>query len=296
MKNLQTIFKSTGKFLSKNSAVILTGLGVAGLVMTTILAIKAAPKARDILDEECYRRGSEASDKAIEDSLDDDGNVNEEKYKKHFEEYNKELTKFDMIKLTWKCYLPVFISGAASIACIIGSHSIHAKRHAALAGLYSLSETAIKEYKDKILSLENGKDVLKEANEKIAKKNVDKKSKKPKKSSPDTKKDIQEKDIISTGTGEDLCMVDGRVFRSSKEHIRSCVNDLNEELLNSGTVISLNDFYRTIGLRGTPMGDYLGWNTFRPLKISFSTAETENGRPCLVIDYTNLPTYDFEEL
>ena len=43
--------KDTQKFVSKNAPAILTGIGIAGMVTTTVLAVKATPKAIDLLKE-----------------------------------------------------------------------------------------------------------------------------------------------------------------------------------------------------------------------------------------------------
>jgi len=41
--------------------------------------------------------------------------------------------------------------GAATIMCVVGSNSINARRVAALASLYSITETALDEYKAKVV-------------------------------------------------------------------------------------------------------------------------------------------------
>ena len=57
MNELAKFTKNLGGLISKNSPRILTGLGCAGVVSTTILAAKASPKAIAILEEEAeYRK------------------------------------------------------------------------------------------------------------------------------------------------------------------------------------------------------------------------------------------------
>ena len=104
----------------RRSPEILTGIGIAGLVTTTIFAVKATPKALDLIA-------------------------------KAEEEKQEELTKLEAVKVAWKPYIPAAISGATSIACLIGATSVNAKRNAALAAAYKLSETALVEYKDKVI-------------------------------------------------------------------------------------------------------------------------------------------------
>ncbi len=50
--SMKNFLVRTGETLSKNSPTILTGLGVAGVLSTTILAIKATPKALKLLELE----------------------------------------------------------------------------------------------------------------------------------------------------------------------------------------------------------------------------------------------------
>ena len=82
--------------LSKHSPEILIGLGIAGMVTTTVLAVKATPKALRLIDMK----------------------------KEELEVDN--LTPVETVKATWKCYVPAAVSGAVSIACLVGSHYVNA--------------------------------------------------------------------------------------------------------------------------------------------------------------------------
>ena len=60
--------------------------------------------------------------------------------------------------------------------------------------------------------------------------------------------------------------------------------------------VSLNDFYEEIGLARTSTGDRLGWNTDTGLlDLNFSSQLSEEGKPCLVIDFKVMPKYDFDK-
>lgn len=108
--------------LSEKSPEILIGLGLAGMLTSTVLAVKATPKALDIIREE--------------------------------EEYRKEaLTRLQKVKLTWKYYAPAAIGYCTSAACIIGANSVNSKRNAVLAGAYKISENALLEYRDKVVEV-----------------------------------------------------------------------------------------------------------------------------------------------
>ena len=121
-KSIKTAVDAVGKTMRSNSPTILTGLGVAGLVTTVVLAVKATPKAMKLIEE--------------------------------YDEYLGYKTTSDpmtTIKVAWKPYIPAMVMGTATIACIIGSNSINLRRNAALAGAYSLTETVLKEYQSKVV-------------------------------------------------------------------------------------------------------------------------------------------------
>jgi hypothetical protein len=122
MGTKETVLQKFGSTITKNSPTILTGLAVAGLVSTTVMAVRTTPKAVLIMDMECDRRGDVSA-----------------------------LPVKDTIQLTWKCYIPTAIMGGLTVACIIYANSINLRRNAALASVYSLSEAALKEYKTKVV-------------------------------------------------------------------------------------------------------------------------------------------------
>ena len=116
--------------LSKHSPELLTGIGIAGMITTVVLAVKATPKAINLIEEKKKDIYREQKGHDPEYRLD----------------YQKPLpSKLDYIKVAWKQYIPAAITGAASISCIIGASSVRAKRNAALATAYKLSETALRE-------------------------------------------------------------------------------------------------------------------------------------------------------
>ena len=58
--------------------------------------------------------------------------------------------------------------------------------------------------------------------------------------------------------------------------------------------ISLNEFYYEIGLNPISIGDDLGWNIDHGyIELSFSSQLTDDGNPCLVIDYQVTPRYEY---
>ena len=97
----------------------------------------------------------------------------------------------DIVKLTWKVFIPPILMGATSIACIIGANSINTSRNAALAALYSLSETAFREYKNKVIE-EIGRNKELKIRDDITKDQIN--------NNP-----MRDRTVIITGNGDVLC-------------------------------------------------------------------------------------------
>lgn len=250
--NTTRFFKGLQRTLTKHSPEILTGVGIAGMVTTTVLAVRATPKALRICET-----------------------VREE---------NEEPKKIDYVKAAWKCYIPAAVTGVVSTACLIGASSVNLKRNAALATAFQISQTALTEYREKVIETV-GEETEKVVREKVAEEKV--------RNNP-----IGDKEVIMIG-GEDFYCIDsitGRCFKSNENTIKRVQNDINQRLLNE-MYISLNEFYDEIGLSHTRVGDELGWNIDDGMLEIFITAvKDEKGRPCLVLDYNIAPKYDFSKL
>ena len=142
-KGISNFIKTVGNKLSEHSPEILTGIGITGLLSTTVLAVKATPKALRLIDG-----------------------------KK--EEYDTdELTNMEVIKTCWKCYIPAAVTASVSVACLIGANSVNNKRNAVLATAYKLSESAFSEYKEKVIET-IGEKKEEEVRDKIAKDRIEK--------------------------------------------------------------------------------------------------------------------------
>ena len=250
--NLTTIAKDIRKFASKRSPEILTGIGIAGMITTTILAVRATPKALELIEEQ-----------KEEESVD-------------------ELSSFEVVKVAWKPYIPAIITCVASTACLIGASSVNTKRNAALATAYKLSETALSEYRDKVV------ETIGEKKERIVR---DKVAEERVKKNP-----VSKNEVIVTGNGKTLCFdpISGRYFMCSIETIKKAENTLNKQMLHDiSGYVSLNEFYDELGLDHTSVGNDLGWNTNQLIDIDFSSQLNDNGEPSVVLDYLVAPKCDY---
>lgn len=248
---ISTFIKNAKHNLAKHSPEILTGIGIAGMVTTTVLAVRATPKALKLLEDAQY----------------DKGDI---------------LTAPEKIKVCWKCYIPSAVTGTLSIACLIGASSTHVRRNAALATAYKISETALSDYKAKVIETV-GEKKEQAIREKVAEEHVN-------------RNPVYQHEVILTEKGNTLCfdVLSSRYFKSDIEYIKKTVNELNRRMLRDNYV-SLNDFYYELGLQSTKIGDDIGWNVDRGfIDISFGTQLTSEDKPCIVIDYTCEPRYGYD--
>ena len=238
--------------LTKHSPEILTGIGIAGMISTTVLAVKATPKALMLLEDARYEKGSA-------------------------------LKPAEKVKAAWKPYIPAVVTGTVSAACLIGANSVHSRRTAALAAAYQLSETALSEYREKVVET-LGEKKEKAVREKISKDRVD-------------KQPVSSSEVYITNKGDTLFLdpLSQRYFKSDIELIRRAENTLNKQMLQDiSGYVSLNDFYGEIDLSYTDVGYDIGWNTDKLIDLDFHPVMTDDGRPCLAIDYIVPPQYKFD--
>ncbi len=249
--NVSKIVSDVRKGVKKHSPEILTGVGIAGMITTTVLAVKATPKALVLIEDK-------------KKELDVDS-----------------LNAKEVVQAAWPCYIPAALTGAVSVACLVGASSVNVRRNAALATAYTLSESALKEYQEKVVET-IGEKKEQSVRDAIAKDKVE-------------KNPVTNREVILTEKGNTLCFdtVSGRYFKSDIDKLKKVENELNRQMI-SEMYISLNEFYYEIGLDGISVGDELGWNIDNGyIDLQFSTQLATDGTPCLVIGYMVEPRYDY---
>ena len=251
-KKVSKLINRTKIWTQKHSPEILMGIGVTGMITTTVLAVKATPRALELI-------ALEKEELKVE-----------------------ELTPVETIKATWKCYIPAMALCAVSTSCIISANSVNSRRNAALAAAYKLSETAFTEYREKVVDTigEKKETSVKDA---IAKKKVE-------------QNPVAKQEIVLTGKGNTLCLdsISGRYFRSDIDKLKTAENELNKRMIHRENYISLSQFYEEIGLTSTSISDEIGWNVDKELiDLYFSSQLADDGTPCLVVQYDNMPFYGY---
>lgn len=249
-EKIHNAVKATKGFISKHSPEILTGIGLASMVTSTVFAVKATPKALELIQKEEYER-------------------------------KERLKPKDVLLTTWKEYIPAASFGIGGLICVISGCRIGAKRGAALATAYTVSERAFRTYREKVVET-IGEKKEKDIRQKINQEDIDK--------NPPV-----ESKIVITQKGNTLIKDEhsGRYFRSDLDTIRKAVNELNREMLHSN-YISLNQWYSAIGLEMVKDGHRLGWNIDRGLiELDFGTC-LAGDEPCITMEYSRPPEYNFD--
>ena len=114
---------------------------------------------------------------------------------------------------------------------------------------------------------------------------------------------VSKTDIIVTGKGKTLFFepLSHRYFYSTIELIKRAENKLNKDIICDpfDSVVTVNDFYEEIGIPTTATGDNLGWKLDIGLIDIYPSAQMaeegseHEGEPCIVLNYTNPPKYEF---
>ena len=240
-------------FLKRNSSTILTCVGGAGTIATAVLAVKATPKAMKLLDHAKEEKG-------------------------------EDLTKFEMVKVAWKPYIPAVITGASTLACIFGANILNKRQQAALTSAYALLDNSFKEYKKKAVEL-YGEDADKRIREEIAK-----------------DKYVEEDISISDNKQLFYDQFSGRYFESTTANVIRAEYEMNRRLsIFSGAY--LNEWYELMGLPEVDYGDHLGWSGAEIYDMCWESwldfihekVIMDDGLECMIISFSIDPTFGFED-
>lgn len=269
--NFGNIFRPIAKQVSKYGPEIAVGVGIAGMITTTILAVKATPKSLRLIEAEKKRRNHEIKEEAKESGKDSVGLIDR-------------LSILDTVKVAWKPYIPAMISGALSIGCIVGASTVHVKRNAALATAYQLAANTLSDYKEKVIET-IGEEKEREVQKKVDAKKVEK---------------INSTEPSFVRKGKPLCIepISGRPFEMDLEDVKAAINRLNYRLTGGmEECISLSEWYDEIGLKHTDVSDYMGWNIYSDglITVTEVPSSTDDGELCWVLEYAVLPHYKYEK-
>lgn len=238
--------KTIGTFLKRRSPEILTGIGIAGMGVSVVMAVKATPKAQTKLHED--------PDKT-------------------------DYTKWEVVKKTWKCYIPCALTFTASASCIIFASHTNFRRNAALAAACTTTENMLREYKDA------AKEVVGERKEEQIR---DKAAKNTVSNNPPPSMPAQ---FIDTKYSRFFDPWTGKYFYYDIDEMKHAIEDISYQLRDE-EYVTYNDFYDRIGQDRTRFGDFEGWNANDgAIRHCFSATIADDGTPCVVLGFTRDPRH-----
>lgn len=246
--SLESFAKNAVAVVKDNSPSILAALAVGGIATSTYVAYNTGYYVGRDIGEWEYENGEPLS------------------AKKKVETY-------------WKQHIPVFLLAGTTIACVIAGTAINNRRNAILGGTLALSETAFREYRDKVEKVVS-KQKREQVDQELAQDKMDKAS--------------YDGIIVN---GEDILMMEmisGRVFVSTTAKVEKAEIEIGRRMLNEDYV-SVNEWYDELGLARTELGDTMGWNHENPLEVAF-VAVKSGEKPAMGITYRFRPTVSFNSL
>lgn len=295
MKNKTEIMKSvngvTSKAvmkLKKHSPEILVVAGIAGTVVSAVLACKATTKIAEILDE------TKGTLDTIHEGM-ETGAINGQ-------EYTTEDGKKDTVvvyaqtgmKLA-KLYAPAIILGTLSITSILASNNILRKRNVALGAAYAAIDKSFKEYRGRVIE-RFGEQVDTELKYGI-------KAKKFEEIEVDPENGKEKKVKKTVMVADPNLQSDYAVYFDSKSRNYETNPDYNRMFLKAQQAFAndklqtrghlfLNEVLDDLDLPRTPAGQIVGWTKDGPdgyvnFRIVEVERETEDGRhePALLLDF-----------
>lgn len=288
MKSVNGVASKTIMKLKKHSPEILVVAGIAGTVVSAVLACKATTKVAEILDE------TKGTLDTIHEGM-KTGAINGQ-------EYTTEDGKKDTVvvyaqtgmKLA-RLYGPAIILGTLSITSILASNNILRKRNVALGAAYAAIDKSFKEYRGRVIE-RFGEQVDTELKYGIKAKKFEEIE-----VDPETGKEKKVKKTVMVA--DPNLQSDYAVYFDSKSRNYETNPDYNRMFLKAQQAFAndklqtrghlfLNEVLDDLDLPRTPAGQIVGWTKDGPdgyvnFRIVEVERETEDGRhePALLLDF-----------
>ena len=250
-------------FIKRNASTILTCLGGLGVVTTTVMAVKATPKALKLIEEAEEKKG-------------------------------EELTKWEKVKTAGSVYIPTIIVGTATIGCIVSSNILSYRQQANLTSAYALLDTSFKEYKKKLIEL-YGEDTHHAVVDAIAVEKAELVGVRGSYFATTCDLSLEECDSEPKTFYDEHS---GRYFEATIEQVMNAEYHLNRNYILRGYCY-LNEFYDFLGIEETDYGSVLGWSpqdeSMYWIDFNHRKVVLDDGMEIYIIEMPFEPTYDFLE-
>lgn len=238
--------------MREHSPEILISAGIVGMCTSSVLAVRATPKALELIEDKKAELGVTY------------------------------LTRKEIAQTAWKQYIPAIGVGLVSASCIVLGTTQNIRRNTALATVYAISENTLKEYQRKTVEV-----VGEEKAEEIRREVVREQSK----ARPVIVCNQDSEYVTNTGEGDTLMFdsLSGRYFRSSMNSVDRAVNYINKSLL-SEHYMTVNDLYNEMGIPTIEAGALIGWSSeIDMLDVTYDGDVDKNGNPYLIVSHRNRP-------
>lgn len=265
--NTQGLARGSKNYLRKATPTLLSCLGAVGVIATSVLAVRATPKAVERIKADS-RKNHDGDPYAY--------------------------TKLEAVQSAWTCYIPAISVGASAIVCIFGANVLNKRQQAAISSAYALLNTSYQDYKDKLKELygeethqkivdsiaaERAKDVYISASSfcDCTSLSFDERN-------PDDMKLFYES-------------FSRRYFESTIAQVLEAEYHLNRNWC-LGARVYVNDFYEFLGIESIDEGNELGWfwsDEIAWLDFNHHKATLEDGLEVYVVDFVFAPRLETED-
>lgn len=250
-------------FFKRNAPTILTVLGGAGIVVTSVMAVKATPKALEILEEAKEEKG-------------------------------EDLTPIEIVKAAGPVYIPTVIIGVSTLACVFSANALNKRQQAALSSAYALIDSSFKEYKGKLKEL-YGEETHNNVVNAIA---VEKAEDMCIRNSYMCGTCSLSEEASDSEPRLFYDMHSGRYFESTIEQVLNAEYHLNRNYILRGYAY-LNELYEFLGIEETDYGSVMGWAPHDDgmywIEFNHRKVVMDDGLECYILEMPFEPTYDFFE-
>lgn len=246
------ISKRVGRQLYRSSPTILTVVASVGVIVTTITAVRATPKAVKLLKEAELEKG-------------------------------ENLTKEEIIRVAGPSYIPSALLGISTIVCIFGANALNQKKQASLMSAYVMLNESYKQYR-KSAKIVYGEDADDKIHVEMAKDAMV--------ATYDWGYQVYNMDMDSESERllfYDLSSK--KYFRTTMAAVLNAQYHVNRNLAIRGDC-SLNEYLSFLGVEGIDGGDDLGWDISYMVEemdcywLDFDNYKStlEDGLECIMID------------
>lgn len=288
MKSVNGVASKTVMKLKKHSPEILVVAGIAGTVVSAVLACKATTKVAEILDE------TKGTLDTIHEGM-ETGAINGQEYTTEDGKKDTVVVYAQTVMKLAKLYAPAIILGTLSITSILASNNILRKRNVALGAAYAAIDKSFKEYRGRVIE-RFGEQVDTELKYGIKAKKFEEIE-----VDPETGKEKKVKKTVMVA--DPNLQSDYAVYFDSKSRNYETNPDYNRMFLKAQQAFAndklqtrghlfLNEVLDDLDLPRTPAGQIVGWTKDGPdgyvnFRIVEVERETEDGRhePALLLDF-----------